>query len=1064
MTTSDWLTLNLATLPDLGWLLTASPESLLARTSGDTEHPVVQLRTARDQWVTCHSRHDPVRDARRLVEDALGRGPATGTVVVIGAGAGYIVDVLLAAPAVAHVLVLEPHPPAARALLARRDWRPALHAGRLTLLVGPAYSGAGRAWSALRDGTPATTIEDPVLAREHAPLVVQAREVLGRITFDAAANAQAKADLAATYALNTLHNLPALVTTSPLSALEGLATGWPAVVAGAGPSLWDNLAHVHAWRDRVVLVAVDTAVKPILARGVEPDYIVAVDPTSANTRHLTGLGALSHAWLVAEPSVEPIGLEACGPRRCLFRLADNAPWPWLRAHGIDPGPLAVWGSVLTGAYSLAAHLGCDAVHFIGADLAYTDDRPYSRGVTFEADWARQPLLGTSLGRFWVRQWLKRAVIDVPDVHGRPVHTAPHLLAFRDWISERGAAGGPRVVNATGAGAFTSTAVSQVHADALAALPPRPQPFAPQPRISTSVSADVLQRLRQAIAPGSPSRHALRDLLGGVVAPQDIDAALARADRAISAIGATVEPSIAPPPALLARALPFLDERVVNWCTARSGCRPEGGAFGPLASDHAEGVDAAGVVLAHAMALPGLTNPDLDAREPALPTHVPPEIRALLDLPWRYDAGPDALVLLALATDGVARGGRLPVTWRAPRANAGDRPTGDARAARRDRERRARWALASLATFVERTPAGTASPAHVALSKLLDRGPRACPGAPVRLRLDVCTTDGRWRMATTMATVDLFSVLAGALLPSAGRSEPSPTDLGWSIGSVHVRLRVRLPADARAAHPCDVERPYRWLEPAWVTEAHLRDCPMGAPMIGGERCLLTPRRATASVVMDAHGGYVQARPWPMPLTGELHGAAWHVAWSQACDGRLVARRPDEDAIVEADVTGRPLTAAWIDPTRVVVTTTDGVWDWRPGSPARLVARLPASVVVSVDAGEVQLDPIPMRESRYVPCPLDDGWTLDLATHTVRRRTLGPARQAWGQDRHAGVVATAHPEAHVVALSSVSGTTWMAWPCPRGVAWIGHTLIVWGADGRVARVPGAWAAVTGDPHES
>ena len=116
-------------------------------------------------------------------------------------------------------------------------------------------------------------------------------------------------------------------------------------------------------------------------------------------------------------------------------------------------------------------------------------------------------------------------------------------------------------------------------------------------------------------------------------------------------------------------------------------------------------------------------------------------------------------------------------------------------------------------------------------------------------------------------------------------------------------------------------------------------------------------------------------------------------------------------------GLPLTAAWIDPTRVVVTTTDGVWDWLPGSPARLVARLPASVVVSVDAGEVRLDPIPMREGRYVPRPLDEGWTLDLATHTVRRRTLGPARQAWGQDRYAGVVATAHPEAHVVALSSV-----------------------------------------------
>ena len=556
----------------------------------------------------------------------------------------------------------------------------------------------------------------------------------------------------------------------------------------------------------------------------------------------------------------------------------------MRAHGIDPGHLAVWGSVLTGAYSLAAHLGCEAVHFIGADLAYTDDRPYSRGVTFEADWARQRLLGTSLRRFWGRQRMKRAVIDVPDVHGRPVHTAPHLLAFRDWIAERCAAGGPRVVNATGAGAFTSTAVVQANPDALAALPPRPQPFAPgrgsaRQWVLTCCTGCGRPSRREA-GRGTPFA-----ICSETSSPRRTSRPLwRRADRAIDGhrCHALASPRTATDDAGAGPALPRRARGELVHGAQRTS--PRGRRVRAAhARSCAKGVDAAGVVLGHAVALPGLTDPDLDAREPALPTHVPPEIRALLDLPWRNDAGADALALLALATDAVARGGRLPVTWRAPRTNAPGRPTGDARAARRDRERRARWALASLATFVERLPAEPPAPAQVALSRLLDRGPRACPGTPVRLRLEVRAADARWRMATTMATVELFSALAGALLPSAGGSEPSPTELGWSIGSVQVRLRVRLPADARAAHPCDVGRPYRWLEPAWVTEAHLRDCPMGAPMIGGDRCLLTPRRATASVVMDAHGGCVQTRPWPMPLTGELHGAAWHVAWSQARDG-------------------------------------------------------------------------------------------------------------------------------------------------------------------------------------
>jgi hypothetical protein len=1066
VTTPDWITPNIAALPDLAWLLTCAAEMPLARASGDADRPVVQLRTARDQWVTRHSRHDPIRDARRLVESALAAGPATGTVAVIGAGAGYIVDVLMATPAVTHVLVLEPHPPHARAMLARRDWRQALHAGRLTLLVGPAYAGAGRAWPALRDATPPTTIADPVLAREQAPLVTGAREVLGRIVFDAAANAQARAELSSAYAINTLRNLPALLAAPALSGLAGLATGWPAVVAGAGPSLWDNLAQVHTWRDRVVLVAVDTAVRPILARGVEPDYIVAVDPTSANTQHLTGLGALSHAWLIAESSVEPVGLEACGPRRCLFRLADNAPWPWLRTHGVDPGTLAVWGSVLTGAYSLATHLGCEVVHLIGADLAYTDDRPYSRGVTFEADWARQRLLGTPLRRHWVRQRTKRVVIDVPDVHGRPVHTAPHLIAFRDWIADRCAAGGPRVVNATGAGAFTSAAVTQAGPGALAALPGRPGPFRPEPPAHASLSADASRRVRHAITAGTRSQEALGTLLAGVVAPHDLDAALAQVGRALDDAGAppVPVPAPAPPPTLLARALPFLDERVVNWCTARSGRRPEGGAFVALSSNHAAALEAAGVVLAHAVARPGLTTRELAAREPALPAHVPPEVRALLDLSWRQDAGSDALALLALATDGVARGGRLPVTWRPHRTGPRQPAAGDDRTVRRHRERRARWALTSLVSYVESLAAATLPPDRLALAHLLDQGPGEGPGGPVRLGLAVRAGDARWRMATTMSSVDLFVVLAGALLPPTDGSAPARADLGWSIGPVRAHLRIHLPHGVRVAHPCDVGRPHGWLEPTWVTDPKLRDCPMGAPVMGGHRCVLTPRRATASVVMDADGRHVPSRPWPMPLTGELHGQAWHVAWSQARDGQVAARRPGAETIVEADITGLPLTAAWIDPTRVVVTTTDGVWDWVPGSPARLLARLPASAIVSVEAGQVRLDPIPMRDGRYVPAPLDAGWTLDLATSTVRPRPLGPARQAWAEDRHAGVVATAHPEAHVVALSHARRTTWMAWPCPRGVAWVADTLIVWGADGRVGRVPGALAAARGEPRES
>ena len=40
---------------------------------------------------------------------------------------------------------------------------------------------------------------------------------------------------------------------------------------------------------------------------------------------------------------------------------------------------------------------------------------------------------------------------LPDLHGRPVPTLPHLVAFRDRLLDQIAASGVRVINATGGG-------------------------------------------------------------------------------------------------------------------------------------------------------------------------------------------------------------------------------------------------------------------------------------------------------------------------------------------------------------------------------------------------------------------------------------------------------------------------------------------------------------------------------------------------------------------------------------------------------------------------------------
>jgi hypothetical protein len=87
-------------------------------------------------------------------------------------------------------------------------------------------------------------------------------------------------------------------------------------------------------------------------------------------------------------------------------------------------------------------------------------QPYCRGTTYEEDWARAAAdNGRSLPEVWEAVTATHATV-VDDLDGAPVRTAPHLLAFRNWIvravealgtAAPGAPAVPRVVNATGAG-------------------------------------------------------------------------------------------------------------------------------------------------------------------------------------------------------------------------------------------------------------------------------------------------------------------------------------------------------------------------------------------------------------------------------------------------------------------------------------------------------------------------------------------------------------------------------------------------------------------------------------
>lgn len=456
------LTANLAALtvaqgsaPDV-----SGPSPLPVVVDDRCSPPSVRCRVE-GRWIALHSRHDPAGEAERWLAEA-GVADDARTAFVLGAGLGYVVDAWLGRSAAHRAIVLEPIADAARLMLARRDWTDAIASGRLRLLVGPSYTGAATAWKLVVIGRPPAIVAHPVLARVWAEGAATARSVADRILFDAHANHTARGQLGATYLLNTLANIGAIAREGDVAALDGLFAGRPAVIASAGPSLDQALPDLKALADRAIVIAVDTALRPLLTAGIVPHLVLAVDPTAENAAHLNELPDCGDVTLVAEASVDPSAMAGFRGRTILFRVGDHQPWPWLGAAGFDLGTLAVWGSVATAAVDVARRLGCDPLVFCGQDLAFAGERAYCLGTTWDWEWSLGSMGDDPIDSMWSGTSARWPPVQTLDIHGSVVTTAGHLLAVRDWLVEQSLTDGcRRYINSSSAGTLFGGRIEQL---------------------------------------------------------------------------------------------------------------------------------------------------------------------------------------------------------------------------------------------------------------------------------------------------------------------------------------------------------------------------------------------------------------------------------------------------------------------------------------------------------------------------------------------------------------------------------------------------------------------------
>jgi len=233
---------------------------------------------------------------------------------------------------------------------------------------------------------------------------------------------------------NMCKNLTELRDRRGITGFAGLFTGVPILILAAGPSLDRILPSLTELRKHCVIIAVDTAVRACVRAGVEPDFIVLVDPQYWNWRHLDGVVSPSSILITesaAWPAVFRFQCRAIYLCSSLFPLGK-----FLEERTEERGELGAGGSVSTTAWDFARHLGAKNIYMAGLDLGFPERKTHFTGSIFED---RTHTVSRRLSPSETAGYLAlygAGPYPVPDYRGSTVLTDKRLILYAWWFESR----------------------------------------------------------------------------------------------------------------------------------------------------------------------------------------------------------------------------------------------------------------------------------------------------------------------------------------------------------------------------------------------------------------------------------------------------------------------------------------------------------------------------------------------------------------------------------------------------------------------------------------------------
>ena len=172
--------------------------------------------------------------------------------------------------------------------------------------------------------------------------------------------------------------------------LKGALQGVPAIICGAGPSLYQNRDVLKRLQNKAFIIAGGSALTALAAYGIDPHMGVIVDPNTEEVERMKKVSTREVPVVYSLRVNKDVFQYLDGPLGYIKSIAGGLDALSIESElGLSQEETIGWGlsreafSVTALNVSLAQYLGCSSMALVGVDLALEQGKRYACGVVEE---------------------------------------------------------------------------------------------------------------------------------------------------------------------------------------------------------------------------------------------------------------------------------------------------------------------------------------------------------------------------------------------------------------------------------------------------------------------------------------------------------------------------------------------------------------------------------------------------------------------------------------------------------------------------------------------------------